>query len=290
MDLITVFKAFPDQQSCLDRLESIRWPMHVFCPFCGSERTGKKNERRRLGRWNCHECTNSFNVMTKTILQGTHIELQKWFLAIALMSDAKKSLSSYQLGRDLDLNQATAWRMQQRIRSAMTTDEGKLLQGIIEMDETYVGGKPRYKNSRNKRGRGASGKTSVVGAVQRGGEVKASVTGDTKGKTLLAFIQEKVEVAKSALVTDEYSGYSRAGKLMTHVQVDHSAGYVDPLDKAIHTNTIEGFWALIKRAWYGTHHHYSRHWMPLFIGEACWKYNHRNIDNSFDVFLHACFK
>ena len=172
----------------------------------------------------------------------------------------------------------------------MTTDEGKLLQGIIEMDETYVGGKPRRKNSNNKRGRGASGKTSVVGVVERGGEVKAKVTGDTKGRTLLAFIQEKVEVARSALVTDEYSAYRNAGRLMPHVMVDHGRGYVDPLDRGIHTNTIEGFWALIKRAWYGSHHHYSRRYMPLFVGEACWKYNHRNIDNSFDAFLAACFK
>jgi transposase-like protein len=291
MNLITIFQKFPNQQACIDRLEMVRWPMGVaFCPFCQSERVARKAENERIGRWNCHECSNSFNVLSGTIFQGTHIELQKWFLAIALMADAKKSLSSYQLARDLEMNQKTAWRMQQCIRSAMTTDEGKLLQGIIEMDETYVGGKPRRKNSNNKRGRGASGKTSVVGVVERGGEVKAKVTGDTKGRTLLAFIQEKVEVARSALVTDEYSAYRNAGRLMPHVMVDHGRGYVDPLDRGIHTNTIEGFWALIKRAWYGSHHHYSRRYMPLFVGEACWKYNHRDIDNRFDAFLVACFK
>ena len=214
MNLITVFQQFPNQQSCIDHLEALRWPMITFCPFCNSERVGRKNERDRLGRWNCHECTNSFNVLTKTIFQGTHIDLQKWFLAIALMADAKKSLSSYQLSRDLELNQKTAWRMQQCIRSAMTSDEGALLQGIIEVDETYVGGKPRYKNKNNKRGRGAQGKTSVVGAIERGGEVKAKVTNDTKGKTLLGFIQQQVEVAKSALVTDDYGAYHNAHKLM----------------------------------------------------------------------------
>ena len=186
MNLIAVFQRFSDQQACIDHLEQIRWPNLPFCPFCKSEKVGEKNEKDRLGRWNCHECTNSFNVLSKTIFQGTHIELQKWFLAIALMADAKKSLSSYQLARDLELNQATAWRMQQRIRSAMTTDEGVLLQGIIEADETYVGGKPRYKNRNNKRGRGASGKTSVAGVVERGGNVRAKVTNDTKGKPCLA--------------------------------------------------------------------------------------------------------
>ncbi len=264
--------------------------MITFCPFCNSERVGRKNERDRLGRWNCHECTNSFNVLTKTIFQGTHIDLQKWFLAIALMADAKKSLSSYQLSRDLELNQKTAWRMQQCIRSAMTSDEGALLQGIIEVDETYVGGKPRYKNKNNKRGRGAQGKTSVVGAIERGGEVKAKVTNDTKGKTLLGFIQQQVEVAKSALVTDDYGAYHNAHKLMPHVVIDHGKGYVDKNDRGIHTNTIEGFWALLKRAWYGTHHHYSRRWMPLFIGEAAWKYNHRKCEDGFEAFLAGCFK
>ena len=129
MNLITVFQKFPDQQACIDYLEQIRWPVIVVCSFCGSDRVGRKNEKDRLGRWNCHECTNTFNVLSGTIFQGTHIPLQKWFLAIVLMADAKKSLSSYQLGRDLKLNQKTAWRMQQCIRSAMATDEGKMLPG-----------------------------------------------------------------------------------------------------------------------------------------------------------------
>ena len=290
MNLITVFQKFPDQQACIDYLEQIRWPVIAFCSFCGSERVGRKNEKDRLGRWNCHKCTNSFNVLSGTIFQGTHIELQKWFLAIVLMAGAKKSISSYQLARDLKLNQKTAWRMQQCIRSAMTSDEGKMLQGIIEMDETYVGGKPRYKNPNNKRGRGTR-KTSVVGAVQRGGEVKAQVTRDTKGRTLLGFIKQSVEVAKSALVTDDYSAYHNAGRLMPHVVIDHQRGYVDPFNKGIHVNTIEGFWALLKRAWYGTHHHYSRRWMPLFVGEACWKYNRRHDpDGGFAAFMKGCFK
>ena len=290
MNLLSVYRQFPDQQSCINHLENIRWPVNTLCPFCESVRVARKAENDRVGRWNCHECTNSYNVLTGTIFQGTHIELQKWFLAVSIMVNAKKSVSSYQLSRDLDLNQKTAWRMQQRIRSAMATDEGRLLQGIIEADETYVGGKPRYKNRNNKRGRGASGKTSVAGVVERRGKVKAKVTNDTKGRTLLGFIQQSVEVAKSALVTDDYSAYHNAGRLMPHVVIDHQRGYVDPLYRGIHTNTIEGFWALIKRAWYGTHHHYSRRWMPLFVGEAAWKYNHRDIDNGFEAFLHGCFK
>ena len=193
MNLISVFNQFPDQQSCIAHLEAIRWPEKAFCPLCGSDRVARKVEAGRQGRWNCHNCTSSFNVLSGTIFAKTQIPLQKWFLAISLMVHAKKSLSSYQLARDLELNQKTAWFMQQRIRAAMASDEGDLLQGIIEADETYVGGKSRYKNKDNKRGRGASGKTSVIGAVQRKGDMKAEVTDDTKGRTILGFIEQSVE-------------------------------------------------------------------------------------------------
>ena len=174
MNLISVFNQFPNQQSCIDHLEAIRWPDIAFCSLCQSDRVARKAEGQKIGRWNCHNCTSSFNVLSGTIFQGTRVPLQKWFLAISLMANAKKSLSSFQLARDLELNQKTAWYMQQRIRAAMASDDGELLQGIIEADETYLGGKPRHKDKNNKRGRGASGKTSVVGAVQREGEVSRS--------------------------------------------------------------------------------------------------------------------
>ena len=169
------------------------------------------------------------------------------------MANAKKSLSSYQLARDLELNQKTAYNIQQRIRAAMAAEDRELLQGIIEADETYVGGRPRYKNKNNKRGRGTD-KTSVVGAVQREGEVRAEVTDDTKGRTVLGFIEQSVETQESALITDEYKAYINAYKMMPHSVVKHDEGYVDPDDKTLHTNTIEGFWSLLKRAWYGSHH------------------------------------
>lgn len=184
MNLISVFSQFPNQQACIAHLEAIRWPEQAFCPLCNSDRVARKVETGRQGRWNCHNCTSSFNVLSGTIFQGTSIPLQKWFLAISLMANAKKSLSSYQLARDLELNQKTAYNMQQRIRVAMAADDGGLLQDIIEADETYVGGRPRYKNKNNKRGRGASGKTSVVGAVQRKSDVKAEVADELRSHSL----------------------------------------------------------------------------------------------------------
>ena len=230
MNLITIFNQFPDQQSCINHLEAIRWPEQAFCPLCGSDRVARKVEEGRQGRWNCHKCTSSFNVLSGTVFQKTKIPLQKWFLAIGLMVHAKKSLSSYQLARDLELTQRTAWYMQQRIRAAMANDQGELLQGIIEADETYVGGKPRNKDKNNKRGRGASGKTSVVGAVERKGDVKATVTDDTKGATVLGFIEQSVESEESALITDEYKAYTNAYKLIPHRVVNHGEGFVERQD------------------------------------------------------------
>ena len=289
MNLITIFNQFPEQQSCINHLEAIRWPEQAFCPLCGSDRVARKVEEGRQGRWNCHKCTSSFNVLSGTVFQKTKIPLQKWFLAIGLMVHAKKSLSSYQLARDLELTQRTAWYMQQRIRAAMANDQGELLQGIIEADETYVGGKPRNKDKNNKRGRGASGKTSVVGAVERKGDVKATVTDDTKGATVLGFIEQSVESEESALITDEYKAYTNAYKLIPYRVVNHGEGFVDADDKTLHTNTIEGFWSLLKRAWYGSHHKYTKGWSPLFVAEAVWKYNHRKDADAFNGLLRACF-
>ena len=174
MNLISIFEKYHNQQACIDHLESIKWGDNPICPYCKSNHVARKKENKKIGRWNCHECNNSFNVLKGTIFQGTQIPLQKWFLAIALMDNAKKNLSSCQLGRDIEVTQQAAWYMQQRIRAAMASKERNYLKGIVEVDETYIGGKPR-RNKRDdddppKRGRGTR-KTAVMGAVQRDGKV-----------------------------------------------------------------------------------------------------------------------
>ena len=176
MNIIEVFETYPTQESCIAHLEAIRWGDAPQCPFCHSPRVARKTENDRIGRWNCHACHSSFNVLSGTIFQKTRVPLQKWFLAISLILNAKKSLSSYQLARDLKLTPQTAWYIQCRIRTAMT-DPDDLLSGIIEADETYIGGKPRRSNRKAdhtpaKKGRGTA-KTAVLGAVERGGKVMA---------------------------------------------------------------------------------------------------------------------
>lgn len=290
MNLMTIFTRFPDQESCIEYLEQVRWGDHPHCPHCGSLSVSRKADSDRVGRWNCYGCKSSFNVLAGTIFEKTRIPLQKWFLAIGLIVNAKKSLSSGQLARDLDMNQKSAWYMQQRIRAAMLTEENELLQGIVEADETYVGGKPRKGNRRDddkpgKRGRGTK-KTPVVGAVERGGRVVARVADDLSGKGLLRFLKDTIEPAGTLLITDELSAYNAAGHVFNRAVINHKRCYAEG---ATHTNTIEGFWSLVKRAWYGSHHHYSKRYMPLFVAESCWKYNQRKNPDAFAGFLRGCF-
>ena len=139
MNLISIFSLYPDQESCIEHLENVRWGDNPCCPKCGCLEVARKADGDRIGRWNCHACKSSFNVLSGTIFEKTRVPLQKWFLAIGLMIHAKKSLSSCQLARDLELTQPTAWYVQHRIRAAMTADQRPLLQGIVEADETYLG-------------------------------------------------------------------------------------------------------------------------------------------------------
>ena len=289
MNLIDVFERFPDQESCIEHLERVRWRGTPVCPHCGSIDVVRKKEDGigRVGRWNCHDCKASFKVTHGTVFHGTKIELQKWFLAISLILNAKKGLSNYQLQRDLDLNQKTAWYIMVRIRAEMLKKTNALLlQGIIEADETYIGGKPRKENKKEnrkpaKRGHGTD-KTAVIGAVERGGKVVAQVAENLTGRTILNFIQKAVNIKDSELMTDEYYGYRQFASMMKHEVINHQEQYVEDDE---HTNTIEGFWSLLKRAWYGSHHHYQTLYMPLYVAERCYIYNYRNLETIFWKFL-----
>ena len=289
MNLFTVFQRFPDHESCIEHLEEVRWHDTPACPYCGTINVARKADGDRVGRWNCHECKSSFNVLAGTIFQKTKIPLQKWFLGIALLLNAKKSISSHQLARDLELNQKTAWYMAMRIRGAMSDEDevSDLLFGIVEADECYIGGKPRKPNKRedNKpatRGRGTD-RLPVIGAVERGGKVVAQPSERLDATTLTEFLVANVDPA-SLLVTDQFLGYNRMGDHMNHTTIDHSVQYVDGL---IHTNTIEGFWSLVKRALVGTHHYYTVKHAFSYIIESCFKYNIRRQVNTFDAFLRA---
>ena len=223
-------------------------------------------------------------------MQKTKIPLQRWFLAIGLIVNAKKSLSSYQLARDLNMTQMSAWYLMQRIRSAMASDQASFLRGVVEADETYIGGKPRKRNRVKdrkpaKRGRGTE-KLAVLGVVERGGDVKAVVADEVTGRGILQFIRDSVDPEGGLLITDEFQAYQAVSPYMPHIAVNHSEQFTMG---DYHTNTIEGFWGLLKRAWYGQHHHYRKQYSPLYVAEAAWKYNHRKDINGFGSFLRGVF-
>lgn len=235
MNLIKVFEKFPTQDDCIAHLERVRWRGTPRCPYCQSDRvSGMPAEQRH----HCNNCKTSFSVTVGTIFHHTHLPLQKWVLAVALVLNAKKGLSARQMGRDLEVNKNTGWRMAMQIRKAMEQrDQQDLLTGVVEMDETYVGGKPRKGNigwggqgggDKSTRGRGTK-KTAVVGMIQRGGDVRAQVVTNKKNlrsKGLSALVRRKVDIANSTLITDEYGGYVGIKTFMPHKTVNNRVWYV----------------------------------------------------------------
>ena len=278
MNIVQVFEQFPTQQDCIGHLEQARWQGHPFCPYCGSINTAPCQHRHR-----CYDCKTSFSVTVGTIFHKTRLPLQKWFLAITLILNAKKGLSALQLSRDLKVNKNTAWRIAMQIRKAMTQKgQRDLLTGVVEMDETYVGGKPRKgtkgdgPGGKHKPGRGTK-KVPVVGAVERGGRVtaKAVAKDKLKGRNLRAFVCQRIDASQASLITDEYKGYLGMSKVIPHAVIKHARWYVDG---NIHTNTIEGFWALLKRGMFGQFHSVSRKHLQRYVDEFCYRYNLRNAD------------
>jgi transposase-like protein len=287
MNILELFQTFQTQEQAVQYLEQVRWHGKPLCPYCGSDAVGRHASGDRAGqRWQCQDCSRAFAVTVGTIFHGTHVPLRNWFLVIALMLNAKKSASAYQIARDLGMRRPTVWSMMHRVRVAMANDaaQSELLHGIVEADEVYIGGKPRKRNRRkddkpNKRGRGTK-KIPVVGVVQRGGRVvaKPAKPGDLSTKGLFKFISRFVDLSGTVLITDEFSGYNKMSSVTKHAVIKHASAYAEGI---VHTNTIEGFWSLVKRAWYGQHHHYSKKYIDLYISEASYKYNYRGVKDAF---------
>lgn len=274
MNIVQVYKKYPTQEACIQHLEAVRWNGKPTCPYCKSTKVTKMQARHH-----CNTCNTSFSVTVGTIFHNTKMDLQKWFFGVSLMLNAKKGLSARQLGRDLEVHRNTAWFMAMRIRKAML-DNGDLLRGLVEMDECYIGGKPRMGGKPSKRGRGTK-KTPVVGMVQRDGKVKASVQNILTSKRLMSLVRRNVDMNRSILMTDEYKGYASVKKYMLHLTVNH--GEKQYVDGAIHTNTIEGFWALLKRGIVGQYHKVSIGHLQKYINEFAFRYNNRKNEGIFDL-------
>lgn len=276
MNIIQIFQKFPNQESCIEFLEKARWGDNPKCPYCESKKVSKHASKdRNISRWQCQQCTKAFSVTVGTIFHKTKLPLQKWFLAIALVLNAKKGISNRQLGRDLGLPCNTAWSIAHKIRNSFMNNHKELLQGIIEMDETYIGGKSK---GIHKRGRGTD-KMAVLGIVERQGNAFIQkAQGKINFKNIASFVKSYIDTDNASLLTDEYRGYNGVCAILPHATINHSKEYVNG---NIHTNTIENIWSLVKRAWYGQHHHYSENYADLYLSEVAYKYNNRNNPNVF---------
>ena len=264
-------------------LASIRWPDGAVCPNgCAAKVYEFEAKTRRKGQvtgtrhlLKCSQCKRQFSVKLGTIFEDSKVPLAKWLAAIWLMCASKKGISAHQLHRMLDIHYRTAWYMGHRVRHAMK-DRGGLLSGIIEADETYVGGKPRgpMKAGRKHR-RGYKDKTPVFGILERGGRVRPVVLPDVGRREIMDAFEEHIDPKRSVLVTDESPLYKRIKTVLPHFTVNHSKEYVTGKD--IHTQGIEGFWSRLKRQLYGTHHHVQAGFLGMYCDEAAFKHNTREL-------------
>ncbi len=283
---------FPDEKSCIDYYVKIRYSGGIYCPHCGSVKVYQRQRTPKV--YTCKDCNNTFSVFKDTIFEHSSTDMRKWFYAIYLFLNGKKGISGCQLEREIGVTYKTAWRMLQQIRKAMgNVGNVEFFNTIIEMDETYVGGKPRKDNDHdddnnpptlNKRGRGTK-KTPVIGVVDRVNKIAYAriAMPDKDGKKLtgkqLLNVLDKVskDTNNNTVITDEFGGYnSLSGTKYIHLRVDHQLAFSD--HKGTHTNTIESFWATLKRGVYGIYHHVSAEYMQRYVDEFCFRYNNRKED------------
>ncbi len=262
MTLRELMATFPTEDACKRFLQERRWPKSIACPRCG---TGAQVYplAKLPWHWECanKECRTGnayrFSVTAGTIFENTKYPLKVWFEVLWSMLNAKKGISAMQVQRQIGCKSyQTAWYMCHRLRAAMQDDEFKQLVGIVEVDETYVGGKNKNKHRNKRKGRGAAGKIAVLGAISRKGSVVAKVTERLDAETMTRFVRGAVSDKVSLVATDEHPSYVDLQKYYNHQSVDHSREeYVRGL---VHTATIDSFWSLLKRGIMGSFHNVTR--------------------------------
>jgi ISXO2-like transposase domain/Transposase zinc-ribbon domain len=310
--LIDVKAKFGTTEQCVQYLEATRWPNGVRCLVCGCDKISKfvtnETTRERKNRkgivttvrvparhlYTCLEptCGFQFSPTTGTILHDTHLPLEKWFMAVALMCNAKKGLSAKQMERDLGVNYRTAWYLCHRIRKAMEDgDPGRVFMGTVEADETYIGGK--YDRRRQ---RGPYEKQPVVGFVQRPTEyagkklcsqVRAFPIQTASASVLSGAVTNNVAINADVFITDQNPGYTSIGKFYRHETVNHiSLEYVRKGDpRSIHTNSIENFWSLFKRGLIGSYHKVSIKHLRRYLDEFTFRFNNRETQDLFGLVM-----
>lgn len=282
-NLKDLFKHFNNEEVCREYLALQRWNGRTVCPYCNHHRKIYSIENGK--RYKCSECKKKFSVTVGTVFEASNVPLQTWFACIYLVTAHKKGISSLQLHRDLGVTQKTAWFMLHRVREMLRKEAPQMMKTTIEIDETYMGGKEKNKhgykrNQESKKikltGRSLQSKTPVLGILERQGEVFAKKVATTSHRYLIPVIQNTV--AKDAtIITDAFPVYQRLDVTYKHFIIDHSKGsYVHG---SIHTNTIEGFWSLLKRGVIGIYHYVSYKHMNAYCNEFAYRYNTRKVSD-----------
>ena len=286
---------FKDENTCKEYYANIRWNGKPICPHCGHDKVYKTDRGYKCAN---KECYKKFSVTVGTIFENSKISLRYWFAAIYLCGTSKKGISSLQLSRQLNITQKTAWFLLHRIREMLKDKNPALLKNDVEVDESYIGGKEKNKHASKKRkndfstvgekrkantGRAITDKAVVLGLVERNGRVIAKRIPDAKAESIIPVIEKHVEKG-ATMLTDEWYAYNRLSGY-THKSIPHNLKIY--VQGETHTNTIENFWATLKRGLYGIYHFTSKKHLDRYLDEFCARYNSRNISDEerFNQFL-----
>lgn len=295
MTLRELMETFPTNEDCKRFLQDHRWPDgKVICPRCGNDHVyGSKS---RPFTWQCMKCGPGprkpyrFSVLVGTVFEDTKYPMRTWFEVLWSMLNAKKGISAMQIQRQIGAGSyETAWYMCMRLRGAMNDPKFRKLVGIVEVDETFIGGKAknRHVGKRNQGGRGWIGKTPVIGAISRKGSVVAKIVENTDTKTLEQFVETVVDPKVKLVVTDDAGGYRKLSqKGVPHAVVAHSQN--EYVRGEAHTGHIESFWSLLKRGIMGSFHHVSKKYLPMYLAEFTFRYNNRNAEDLFGMAIAGC--